>query len=297
MFERVISARRCCALPRRSASLHLFFVLLTLFVFSVLPGCGAMGPSWDNNWGTVRSTMRDTRDFINPAPHVDVNRYKWNNPNQEKLALLFSPVDAKVMALSRYVTSIDFRPDAEWLDALLVRFPWIDGVIVADEKGEILERKPPIPLKRFSSPLIFESIWRETLIKTVVDYPQLGPEIYFGMPNYSGTQFVGLHVVHFDPRVLFTFCPNPDQLLIIDPRAQKLWVMGEVPPAGSDELIKLPWLDIMKEKVQGTVSAGGKQYTWLARFIGRDLFVYATESADPKFEDKGFSFPLFGGNS
>lgn len=260
-----------------------------------LAGCGALGPTWDDSASAVRGTLRDTRDYINPAPAIDVNRYKWDNPNQEKLSLLFSPVDVKVMALSRFVTSIDTRPSDAWIDALLVRFPWIDGILVADQNGDILLRRPPVPLKRFSSPLIFESIWRETLVKTVVDYTTLGPELYFGMPNYEGAEFKGLHVVYFDPRVLFTFCPQPEELLIIDPRAKKLWVAGdEQPPPDAQALTELPWIEMMKQKVHGVVNSGSTQFTWLARFIGPDLFVYATKSANASFEDKGFKFPFFG---
>ncbi|SNR60938.1 hypothetical protein SAMN04488503_0326 [Humidesulfovibrio mexicanus] len=274
-------------------------VLVSCFAVCVafLSGCGAVGPSWETGVSSMRSTMKDTKEFINPAPAIDVNRYKWENPNQEKLALLFSPVDARIMALTRYVTSIDYRPDEAWINALLTRFPWVDGVIVADENGEILMRRPPVPLKRFSEPLVFESIWRETLVKTVVDYTALGPELYFGMPNFDGADFKGLHVISFDPRVLFSFCPEPEQLVIVDPRAQKLWTSTETPPAGAVELTNIPWLEIMKEKIHGTVMAGEKQYTWLARFIGRDLFVFATESANASIEDKGFSIPFFGGNS
>jgi hypothetical protein len=290
-------SKRIASLRRRSVLRRLCGLLLPAVILSVLAACGAVGPNWDTSVSTIRSTARDTRDFINPAPHIDVDRYKWNNPNQEKLALLFSPVDEKVMALTRFVTSIDSRPEEEWMSTLATRFPWIDGIIVADANGEILTRRPPVPLKRFSQPLVFESIWRETLVKTVVDYTPLGPELYFGMPNYNGPEFVGLHVVHFDPRVLFTFCPQPDQLLIIDPRAKKLWTAEGTEHPGADELLSQDWLTIMKEKIHGTIMAGGKQYTWLARFIGRDLFVYATESANASYEDKGFSFPFFGGNS
>jgi hypothetical protein len=117
------------------------------------------------------------------------------------------------------------------------------------------------------------------------------------LPDFEGAEFKGLHVVHFDPRVLFSFCPHPQELLIIDPRAKKVWVAGETQPAGTEALLQHPWLEMMKEKIHCTVMAGDKQYTWLARFIGRDLCVYATESANATFEDKGFSFPLFGGNS
>ena len=288
ILKRISSAWRWCS--RRH------FIPATLALLAIA-GCSAFAPTLDDSYSTVRTTVRETRDYINPAPRIDVHRYKWNNPNQEKLALLFSPVDAKVMALTRYVTSIDYRPNAEWMDALLARFPWVDGIIVANADGVIQERKPPVPLKRFSQPLVFESIWRETLVKTVVDYTALGPELYFGMPDFEGAEFMGLHVVHFDPRVLFTFCPQPQELLIIDPRDKKVWTAGEAPPANAEALLQHPWLEIMKEKIHGTVMAGDKQYTWLARFIGRDLFVYATESANATFEDKGFSFPLFGGNS
>jgi hypothetical protein len=274
---------------------HLASWLLPVLLFATLTGCAF--PTWDGSVSSMRATARETREYINPAPHIDVNRYKWNNPNQEKLALLFSPVDERVMALSHYVTSIDSRPDDEWINALMTRFPWVDGVIVADAKGDILTRKPPVPLKRFSSPLVFESSWRETLVKTVVDYTAFGPELYFGMPNYDGADFVGLHVVHFDPRVLFTFCPEPRELLIIDPRAKKLWTSEDSQHPGAEKLLDTDWVALMKEKIHGTIEAGGKQYTWLARFIGHDLFVYATESANATFKDKGFSFPFFGDNS
>jgi hypothetical protein len=269
--------------------------MLMILAAALAAGCGALGPSWDEGMSSVRHKALDARDYINPTPNIDTNRYKWDNPNQEKLSLLFSPVDAKVMALQRYVTSIDYRPDAAWVDALLVRFPWIDGILVADDKGEILARKPPVPVKRFSSPLVFESIWRETTVKTVVDYTTLGPELYFGMPNYQGAEFKGLHVVYFDPRVLFSFCPKPEDLLIIDPRANKIWTYNDaVLPADAQSLTDLPWLEMMKQKVHGVVTSGNTQFTWLARFIGRDLFVYATESANASFEDKGFKFPFFG---
>jgi len=272
-----------------------FVALLVLMASFAVTACGALGPSWDDSKRVVKTTVLGTRDYINPNPKIDVNRYSWENPNQEKLALLFSPVDAKVMELMRYVTSQDFRPNDAWMSYLMTRFNWIDGVLVADANGDILERRPPVPVKRFSEPLIFESIWRDTLVKTVVDYTTLGPEVYFGMPNFEGTEFVGLHVVSFDPRVLFTFCPAPEQLLIIDPRAHKIWAAGTVPPPEDEALTAIAWDTVLLEKSQGTVDAAGKQFTWLARYIGRDRFIYATESANASYEDKGLQLiPFFG---
>ncbi|MBU1039952.1 MAG: hypothetical protein KKF77_02485 [Proteobacteria bacterium] len=269
--------------------------VLVLACCLAVTACGAFKPTWDESKRSVKSTVIGTRDYINPAPNIDVNRYSWENPNQEKLALLFSPVDARVSELMRYVTSQDFRPDDAWMKLLNMRFPWIDGVLIADANGEILERRPPVPVKRFSEPLIFESIWRDTLVKTVVDYTDLGPEVYFGMPNFKESEFVGLHVVSFDPRVLFTFCPNPEELVIVDPYAHKIWSAAATASPATEALTTIAWDKVLLEHSQGTIEAGGKQFTWLARYIGRDRFIYATESANATFQDKGLQLiPFFG---
>ncbi|MDP3426547.1 MAG: hypothetical protein Q8S17_04120 [Humidesulfovibrio sp.] len=270
-------------------------VFLVLGLCLAVSACGVFKPTWEEGKRSVKTTVTDTRDYINPAPKIDVNRYSWENPNQEKLALLFSPVDAKVTELMRYVTSQDFRPDDAWMKLLNMRFPWIDGVLIADANGEILERRPPVPVKRFSGPLVFESIWRDTLVKTVVDYTDLGPEVYFGMPNFQASEFVGLHVVSFDPRVLFTFCPNPDELVIVDPYAHKIWSVGSTVEPATEALTAIAWDKVLLEHSQGTIEAGGKQFTWLARYIGRDRFIYATESANATYHDKGLQLiPFFG---
>ena len=266
-------------------------LLLPAFV----AGCGVFGSTWESSKDYARSTVRETRDIINPEPTIDTNRFKWENPNQEKLSLLFSPVDAKVMALMRFVTSQDFRPDDPWMDVLLHRFPWVDSVIVVDATGTILTRKPPVSLKRFSEPLVFESVWRETMVKTVVDYTPFGPQLYFGAPDFEGTEFAGLHLVSFDPRVLFTFCPKPEDLIIIDPRAKKVWTTGTMAYPESDKLADQPWDEILKQKTHGSMMAGERHFTWLSRYIGPDRFIYATESANATFRDKGVNLiPFFG---
>ncbi|MDQ7834547.1 MAG: hypothetical protein RDU24_04125 [Humidesulfovibrio sp.] len=272
-----------------------FGAMLLLAILLTLTACGAMGPSWDEGKRTVKTTVIGTREMINPKPVIDVTRYGWDNPNREKLALLMAPVDAKVTELMRYVTSQDYRPDDAWMNLLMLRFPWIDGILIADANGDILERRPPVPVKRFSEPLVFESIWRETLVKTVVDYTLLGPEVYFGMPNYETSEFVGLHVVSFDPRILFSFCPHPDELFIVDPYARKIWSASTSVAPATEALTTIAWDKELLERSQGTIEAGGKYFTWLARYIGRDRFIYATESANASIEDKGLQLiPFFG---
>lgn len=254
-----------------------FFVSLCL-----LAACGAMEDTWEGTSGIASSAYNSTREFVNPDPEVNLDAYQVENPNQEKLATLFSPVDEQVAALMRYVEDQDLYPSDEWLDLLFMRYPWIHGVIVANAEGDIKLRKPEIPVKRFSQPLWFEGVWRETLIKTVVDYPDLGPEMYVGTPFFKDISFMGLIVVHFDPRTLLDFCPNPEELLIIQPDGD-VWTKRV--DVDKEALMNIPWSEKLEDQVQGTVSAGGRNYTWLARFIGRDLFVYATESVDSEYDD------------
>lgn len=55
--------------------------------------------------------------------------------------------------------------------------------------------------------------------------------------------------------------------------------------------MEVPWEEILKDEVQGQVKVGDKYYTWLARYIGDDHYVYATESVDPEADaDSWWSF-------
>ena len=260
------------------------FIPLCIVAVLALGACSTLENSWEGTANLAESAWNGTRAVVNPEPKIDYDAYHIEDPNERKLAAVFSPVDAVFSELMRFVSDRDTYPDQAWQDLLFTRFPWIDGMMIVDDQGNVVERRPAVPLKRMSSPLTFKAVWRETFLKPVVDYPELGPELYLGTPYFKDTKFSGLIIVTFDPRTLFQFCPKPEDLIIIHPGGG-VWSRG----ANVDEkaVLALPWAQMLDDDVHGRVDVGDKQYSWIARYVGQDPFVYATESADPHY-DPGF---------
>ncbi|WP_316900910.1 hypothetical protein [Pseudodesulfovibrio indicus] len=260
---------------------YTFMILLA--AVALLGGCSV----WDSTAEYTKETWRTTKDFVDPPPRIDTDSYQFTNPNQEKLAKLISPVDGPLTSLIRFVDDTDTLPDIEWLDLLMARFPWVDRVLVTDEAGTIIFMQPELPVKRISQPLVFEGVWRELSLITVVDYSDLGPEMYIGRPYYEDIDFSGLIGVGFDPRSLLRLCPDPKELVLIHP-GNRVWSLG----ADVDEaaLLAIDWEEKLKNEVFGQVQAGNRYYTWLSRYVGRDQYIYATQSVDPNAEGSWWPF-------
>ncbi|WP_243546587.1 hypothetical protein [Pseudodesulfovibrio tunisiensis] len=233
----------------------------------------------------MKQSWETTKDYIDPPPEIDTDSYQFTNPNQEKLAKLMTPVDGPLSSLIRFVEDKDSKPDENWQKLLVTRFPWVHRVFVTDGNGEILFQQPGIPIKKFSEPLEFWGVWREISMATVVDYADLGAELYIGRPYFENIDFKGLIGVGFDPRSLLNLAPHPEELLFIHPGGG-VWSLGEVDERG---ILDLPWDEILREHVQGQVKVGDKYYTWLVKYIGEEYYIYATESVDPKADgDSGW---------
>ena len=250
-------------------------ILLCLLAVSVMLG----GCSW---WDTTAEVTKDswntTKEFVDPPPEIDTEDYQFENPNQEKLAKLITPVDAPLMELTRFVENTDTLPGVDWMELLRARFTWVNRVLVTDEAGTIIAMVPELPLKRISKPLVFEGTWRNIHLLTVVDYSDLGPELYLGRPYFESIDFRGLIGVGFDPRSLLRKSPHPEQLIIIHPGGG-VWSLG----ANADEaaLLAVDWDDLLEDSVHGEIQVGDRYYTWLTRYVGEDQYVYATESVEP----------------
>lgn len=262
-----------------------YFVSLLLLVLVV---CSAGCSVWGTTKEYAKGSWETTKDYIDPPPQIDTDSYQFTNPNQEKLAKLFTPVDGPLTSLARFVDDMDTLPDVDWMDLLMARFPWVHRVLVTDEEGTIILMQPEMPVKKIEKPLVFEGVWRSIQLLTVVDYSDLGPELYIGRPYFKDVDFRGLIGVGFDPRTLLGLSPEPDQLVIIHPGGG-VWSRGaDVDEAG---LLAVPWQEILKDDVQGQIKVGEKYYTWLARYIGDNSYVYATESVDPTADaDSWWSF-------
>lgn len=251
-----------------------FSFLLLAILLGTSAGCGA----WNTTKEYVVDSYESTKEFVDPPPEIDTDNYQFDNPNQAKLAKLLAPVDAPLMQLARFVDDTDTLPGVDWLDLLLTRFPWVNRVIVTDEEGTIIFMQPAIPIKRISKPLRFEGVWRSVHLLSVVDYTDLGPELYIGRPYFKNIDFRGLIGVGFDPRMLMAFCPDPKELIMIHPH-NGVWSRGA--DVDKDALLAVPWDEILEDSVQGQVQVGEKYYTYLVKYIGKDPYIYATESVDP----------------
>ncbi len=261
------------------------FTLALLAMMLLSAGCSA----WHSTKEVAKESWEDTKDYIDPPPQINTDSYQFESPNQEKLAKLFTPVDGPLTSLTRFVNDRDTLPGVEWLDLLLSRFPWVHRVLVTDEEGTIIFMQPEIPVKRIEKPLVFEGVWRDIKLLTVVDYSDLGPELYIGRPYFEDINFRGLIGVGFDPRALLSLSPEPKELLIIHPGGG-VWNRGA--DVDSEALLAVPWDEILKNKVQGQVKVGEKYYTWIARYVGDDYYVYATESVDPKADGDSSWWPF-----
>jgi len=264
---------------------YMRYISLTLLAATfLLAGCGA----WTSTKEYTKESWEATKDYIDPPPQIDTDSYQFESPNQEKLARLFTSVDGPLTSLSRFVENTDTLPGIDWLDLLLARFPWVSRVLVTDDEGTIIFMQPEIPVKKIEKPLVFKGVWRDIHLITVVDYSDLGPELYIGRPYFLDTDFRGLIGVGFDPRMLLTLSPDPKELIIIHPGGG-VWTRGA--DVDEDALLAVPWKRILESDVQGQVKVGEKYYTWLVRYVGRDQYIYATESVDPSADaDSWWSF-------
>lgn len=266
------------------STLMRYISLLLLLAIFFTSGCGM----WRSTTQYAKESWKETKDYIDPPPQIDTDGYQFESPNQEKLARLFTPVDGPLTSLARYVENTDTLPQVDWLDLLLARFPWVHRVLVTDEEGTIIFMQPEIPVKKIEKQLVFEGVWRDIRLMTVVEYSDLGPELYIARPYFEDVAFRGLIGVGFDPRTVLSFSPEPSELIIIHP-AGGVWTRGA--DVDKEALLAVPWDQILAEDVQGQIKVGDKYYTWLVRYIGKNQYVYATESVDPKADaDSWWSF-------
>ena len=254
---------------------QIFLIAVLAAMALVLCSC----ETWRNTKTYARDGWDSYMNFVNPPPEIDYDGFKNEHPNTAALADLLANVDGNITRLLRFMDGQDDYPSDEWLDKLFTRFPWINGFIVTDVDGNLLDRRPEHPIKRISVPLHFTAEWRDTFVKTALDPNELGPELYISTPYFYGSEFKGLIIVNFDPSRLFVeFCNNPEKLIMVDPGAS---VFSVDPSLDKEAVLALPWSVLLQENVQGYVEVNGKHYTWLARYIGKDRFVYMTESVDP----------------
>lgn len=256
-------------------------VLACLLFSAALSGC-----SW------MKSTWRTTKETINPDPEIDLNSYQFNDPSERKLAYLFTPVDAQLTKLVRFVEAQEAQPAQDWFELLMLRFPWLAGAAAVNESAELLDRYPPDQERPLNvDPLVHsEDDWRGVGVQAHIDYTDLGPLLFVAMPYFENTLWKGLTVAYFDPRALLNQCPEPEELIIVHP-GNAVWSLAAV---DEEAILGLDWLDILDDDVTGEVEIGSQSYTWFARYVGELQIIYMAKTVtDEEAESGTWFFGLF----
>lgn len=254
------------------------FVFVVLCMSFICSGCEYGSKMW-----------LEAQRSVDPNPVIDLKKDGLQNPNDNKLALLFTPVDEQLLNLSSFLSIVDNHPDEEWFKLLFMKFPWLSGVMTLNSEAMVLMKLPEDSIKPFKpGPLMeYEGDWSEVHLKSFINYTDFGPEMYMATPFFQDANFKGLVVVHFDPRVLLNFCPRPQDLIIFHPDGGGIWTgMKDI---DRESLLKVNWDKLLSSNVRGVVKAGKENYVWLSRYIGDTQIVYLTKAVS-KEESDSFLF-------
>ncbi|EMG38754.1 hypothetical protein PCS_00385 [Desulfocurvibacter africanus PCS] len=246
-------------------SIRLAFAASLICLTLALSGCGW----WYSLTEGASSLVNPKLEYQGYAPSGD----KW------RLANLFAPVDQRIQALTRELSTIESFPAPEWYERLLARNPWLTSIAAVDAQGQVLGRLPeaaifPLDAGQF---LEFKADWERAQFKSFFFQTDLGPEVCLVQPMFLRNKWVGLIIAQFDPRTLRQFSPVPDDLTLLH-AGTLLW-----PPTPANEaeiLVGVDWEATLRDRVSGTLEKEGRSYTWLARYIGDTYLIYAVRNRD-----------------
>jgi hypothetical protein len=231
---------------------------------------------------TVRNTWKDTKklykSYVNVDPSIDLTDEGISDPALQKLAKLFGPVDQRLENFQRIYFTQDNSPEAEWCEQLLRDFPWLSGVAVVSKDGAVRMQQPLIAMRQpsFEGILGFEDRYKVRGLAASVHADDMGPLVYVGAPFFENSEYSGVIVSWFDPRVFAEASPDPGDLVIMQPETL-LWPAAQDGEGAAQGLLSVNWTEILKNDVQGVVQAGGVNYVWQSRFVGQMPLLYLTQ--------------------
>ena len=247
-------------------------LLFSLIVFGlVFPACGQQQILKDS-W---KFTTRQYRNFLNTPASLDME--DTGEPKDYELVLgeALLPVDAELEKLTRAMENSDHNPDQNWVMQMLGRLPWLSGVALIDQNGQMVARYPEFSTKPFDAAPLLEPDPKQRLgdLRAYVQQTDAGPEVYVGNPVYGGEEMRGLIVASFDPRALVTMSANPGSFVLASP-AGILWPgahgsQGSL--VGSQD-----WGKILTKQSSGFIGDGNSRFFWTTRYLGNLPLVYAT---------------------
>lgn len=250
--------------------------LAAIFCLGLLTGCSTMKTTW-------RSTRKLYRKYVNVDPTIDLAAAEDDDKALQRLGALFMPVDEPLMKLTRLLNSQDTPPENDWVQQQLTAFPWLSGLAVLDTSGLVKFQVP----STFMRPMDFTPLleladrYKARQLGAVVKTDELGTVVMVAGPYFENNEWTGLIVAFFDPRSLLRFSPDPGALVVLSSD-------GTVWPGGSEQassaLTAVKWDDILKDDVQGDMTAGGTNWVWVSRYLGQLHVIYLTDAKAARAE-------------
>ena len=237
---------------------------------ALVSGCSA--------WNTTREVTSDVyTTYVNVDPTINLNASAPGDSSTRLLAQAFTPVDAPLHRLLRRMQSQETFPDQGWMARQLESFPWLNGIVVLDRDGEVLERQPEHSVKEMETGFVRQDQgdWAERQNRLAVQQTPLGPECVLTQPFYAHNVWQGVIVAHFDPRSLVDRSPHAERLVVFTPDVV-LWAGSEV---AGDAVLKAPWQTLLTKNQSGRLTPRDQKLHWTVRYIGPDPLLYAVSAA------------------
>ena len=157
---------------------RIFLAILACTMFAA-SGCDTVKPYW-------KSTKKMYKEYVNVDPNVDLTNTGNSDPSLIKLAEMFTPVDERLEFLLRALSAQDLPPSQEWCQAFMDSFPWLSGVAVVTNSGNVSFKLPMFTLKSVDyAPLLeFENLYKNRKMAAYVAASELGAEIMVGKPLF-----------------------------------------------------------------------------------------------------------------
>ena len=252
--------------------MHRYIVLTCMAVLVFATGCRAP-QTVKNAWKDTRSYYRaylNTPATLNLEDKGDCEEY------QVALGAAVSEFDFQLQELERVLQNSDRNPDPVWVGKMTKRFPWLSGLALTDDIGEPKAQVPADYPKPFEATSLAKVDTKQHLkdLRAFVQEDPLGPEIYIGNPVYAGSDFRGVIVAHFDPRVLIARTADPGKFMLASPQGI-IW--PGLYEAESTPIAAIEWGEVVKDRSYGTVSNANGTFYWVARYVGNLPLIYAVK--------------------
>lgn len=238
--------------------------VLTL-VCLVSAGCGAVSGVKDVSQDLVwtREAKLDGKSELGPV--------------DERMARIVYPVDTRLQSLIEAVRTMEPEngetPD---LTGVVSDFPWIGGAAAIDLEGEVRESRPENGngLPKLAEVTQKASKWDDRGLHALYGKSRYGADVVLLKGMYSGGRKTGYLVVTLNFSELMADFSRANELVAVS-RENVLWA-GSYESA-SERLAATDWDARLESGIRGRRRIGDSTFVWLARYIGREPFIYAIE--------------------